>query len=372
MKVGVPRERKAGEKRVAITPDGVSVLKDAQTEVIVEQGAGGGAGFGDDDYQAAGATVVGSLAEVWQNCDLLVKVKEPAPEEVPFFRPGLTVFSFLHLAPQPELTKQMVSSGVTGLDYDLVQLDDGSLPILEPMSVIAGKLSIQCGAFALQSSNEGRGILLGGVPGVRPAKIVVIGAGAAGASAARAALGAGAEVTILDINLKKLTPFIDGHLRARTLYSTPQTLLRELRDADMVIGSVLIPGALAPKLITRPMLPEMPLGAVLVDICIDQGGVSESSRPTTIQTPTYVESGVVHYCVPNMPALVPRTSTDALTNATLPWLRLIKKHGIEGALKFSRPLARSLTSYKGRLTNALVGEAVGIESVDPESVIATL
>lgn len=364
MIIGVPRERKPGEKRVALVPDGVSELVGQGHKIVIETNAGVGAGFRDADYEEAGAKVVSTLKEVWDAAELITKVKEPAPEEADFFRPGLTVLSFLHLAPQPELTKQMVESGVTGLDYDVVQLDDGSLPILEPMSIIAGKLSIQCGAYGLQSSNSGRGVLLGGIPGVKPAKVVVIGAGAAGSSAARAALGLGAEVSILDINTKKLDPFINGYQKARTLISSPSAIAREVQSADLVIGSVLIPGALAPKLLTRPMVEKMPAGAVIVDICIDQGGMCESSKPTSIENPTFVENGVVHYCVPNMPALVPRTATEALTNATFPWIKFLAGTGIEQSITRSKPILRSLMTYKKQLVNKTVGDAVKMKCVD--------
>lgn len=363
MIIGVPRERKKDERRVAMTPDGVRVLKSVGSRVIIETNAGALSGFTDADFTNAGAEIVPSLQEVWTKADLLVKVKEPAPEEEQYFRPGLAVFSFLHLAAVPDLTRAMVNSGVTGLDYDLVMTDDGRLPILEPMSIIAGKLSLQCGAYALQANYGGRGILLGGSVGVKPGKVVVIGAGAAGSNAARVALGMGAEVTILDINTQKLVPFTDGHMRARTLFSTPSALAREVQTADLVVGSVLVPGALAPKLITRDMLATMMPGSVLVDICIDQGGCAETSRATSISEPTYVEGGVVHYCVPNMPGMVPRTSTIALTNATLSWIKMLAERGVEGTLRSSLPMRRCLTSYKGNLTNQVIGEAVKLDAL---------
>ena len=366
MIIGVPRERKKDERRVAITPDGVRVVTGLGSRVVIETNAGALSGFPDAEYRSAGAEIVNTLEEVWKRAELLVKVKEPADEEVPFFRPGLAVFSFLHLAAVPQLTRQMVEAGVTGLDYDLVMMDDGRLPILEPMSIIAGKLALQCGAYALQANYGGAGVLLGGSVGVKPAKVVVIGAGAAGSNAARVAIGMGAEVSILDINLQKLAPFSDGHLRARTLYSTPSAIARELKTADLVIGSVLIPGALAPKLITKEMLTTMQPGAVIVDICIDQGGCCETSHPTSISEPTYVESGIVHYCVPNMPGMVPRTSTVALTNATLGWVKMLVERGIEGTLRSSLPMRRSLTSYRKNLTNRVIGEAVKLDAL-PDS-----
>lgn len=367
MIIGVPRERKEGERRVAITPDGTRDLVDTGHKVIIETNAGLLSGFSDEDFRSAGAEIVPSLEQVWKPAQLLLKVKEPAPEEYKYFRPGLAVFSFLHLAPAAELTQTMVETGVTGLDYDLVMLDDGRLPILEPMSIIAGKLAIQCGAYALQANSGGRGILLGGSVGVRPARVVVVGAGAAGSNAARVALGCGAEVSILDVNLPKLQPFCDGVLRARTLYSTPSALEREVKNADLLVGAVLIPGALAPKLITRKYLAQMRPGSVFVDISIDQGGVSETSRPTSHAEPTYIEEGVIHYCVPNMPALVPRTSTEALTGATLPWVKILAKQGIESAILHSVPLRRALTSYQGNLTNTVIGDALKMKALDEAS-----
>ncbi len=364
MIIGVPRERKADERRVAITPDGVRAVTSRGHKVLIETNAGVLSGFTDAEFKSSGAEIAQSLDEVWEKSELLVKVKEPAPEEVKFFRKGQAVFSFLHLAVAPELTKTMVEKGVTGLDYDLVMLEDGRLPILEPMSIIAGKLAIQCGAFALQAHSGGRGILLGGVVGVRPGKVVVVGAGAAGRNAARVAIGTGAEVTVVDVNLSRLTPFTLPPLKARTIFSTPAAIEREIADADLVVGAVLIPGALAPKLISRPMLGSMQKGSVIVDICIDQGGFAESSRPTTISEPTYADSGVVHYCVTNMPALVPRTSTIALTNATLSYIQTIADLGIDGALRKNLPMLRSLTSYQGHLTNSVIGEAVGLPALD--------
>ncbi|MFN8389185.1 MAG: alanine dehydrogenase [Bdellovibrionota bacterium] len=364
MIIGVPRERKEGECRVALTPDGAAVLHSRGHRVLIEHNAGKLSGFSDREYQDSGAEIIGTLEEVWGQAELLVKVKEPAPEELSLFRRGLAVFSFLHPAVAPEMMKAMLQSEVTGIDYDLVMLDDQRLPILEPMSVIAGKLSIQCGAYALQSTNGGRGVLLGGAVGVRPARVVVIGAGAAGSSAAQVAIGMGADVVVMDINSDKLQPFSKGALRAITVQSSPVSLEREIRAADLVIGAVLIPGALAPKLLSRKMLGGMKAGSVIVDICIDQGGMAESSRPTTISQPTYVDSGVVHYCVPNMPALVPRTSTIALTNATLRWIVALSEKGILAGVSSLPPLRRSVVSYKGRLTNRAIGDALSLPVVD--------
>lgn len=367
---GVPRERKEGECRVAVTPDGAGLLCSRGHKVLLERGAGKLSGFSDREYQDVGVEIVGGLEDVWGRAQVLVKVKEPAPEELRLFRSGLTVFSFLHPAVAPEMMRALLEKDVIGLDYDLVTLDDGRLPILEPMSVIAGKLSIQCGADALQSHSGGRGVLLGGTVGVRPGRVVVVGAGAAGSSAAQVALGMGAEVVILDINTDKLLPFSQGFYRAITVHSTPNALEREIRAADLVIGSVLIPGALAPKLLTRKMLQEMKAGSVIVDICIDQGGFAESSRPTTISQPRYVESGVVHYCVPNMPALVPRTSTIALTNATMRWLLMLGEKGVEQTIRDSSAMRRSVVSYKGQLTNRAIGEALKIPAKELSSLLS--
>ena len=368
MKIGIPRERKENERRVAITPLGVKELSQLGAEIFIENDAGILSGFTNDEYLDAGAKIANTLEEVWAQ-DLVVKVKEPHVDEVPYFRPGLNVFSFLHLAVFPELTQALLDKEVTGIDYDLVMLDDGRLPILEPMSVIAGKLSVQCGAYALQSKVNGRGVLLGGAPGVPPSKVVVLGAGASGRNAAQIAIGMGAQLTILDINTRRLEEFASIAGSIRTRYSTPVAVEEEIADADLVIGAVLIPGAKAPTLISKEMLKIMPEKSVIVDISIDQGGIAETSRATTIADPTYVESGVVHYCVANMPALVPRTSTIALTNATLPWMKMFVKKGIEGSIKDSAPVKRSITSYKGSLTNKEIGEAHGISHVEMDELV---
>lgn len=371
MIIGVPKERKPGEKRVALTPKGVAEL---DARVLVETGAGVGSGYGDDQYLEAGAEVIHSLEELWANVDLLVKVKEPSPEEIPFFRAGLTVFSFLHPAAFPQLTTSMIESGLTALDYDLLTLENGRLPILEPMSIIAGRLSVQCGAYALQStgSPQGAGVLLGGAPGVSPAKTVIIGCGFAGSSAAQVAWGMGAETVILDINKSKLEQFTSTHPGIRTVESNKSAIEGEIGNAQLVIGSVLVPGDKAPKLITRQMLQSMPPQSVIVDICIDQGGFAETSRPTTIENPTYEVEGVIHYCVANMPALVPRTATQSLTAVTLPWIKLLAAKGVIQALKESPPLLSSLTTYDKQLCNTTVGAALGITATPAAKVIQPL
>ena len=364
MKIGVPKERKIGECRVAITPSGAAQLAAAGHKIIIEIDAGINSGFNNDEYLDAGAQITESLADVWRSCELLLKVKEPAPEEYSYFRKDLAIFCFLHPAAAEDLTRELLKSGVLSFDYDLLMLDDGSLPVLHPMSVIAGKLSVQCGARGLQSDNGGRGVLLGGCEGVSPAKVVVLGAGSAGSSAAAVAVGMGAEVVVFDLveeKLKHLEQCCRGSSGSvRGVVSGPGLLENELNNADLVIGAVLVAGQRAPKLITRVMLTKMNEGSVLVDISIDQGGCSESSRVQTLENPYYRESGVLHYAVPNMPALVPRTSTLALTAASLPWVDKICSLGPEQAAVKVPELRRSLVTRGGKLCNKIVGEALGI------------
>lgn len=369
MIIGVPKERKQGERRVAITPDGVKQLCCSGHQVLLETGAGLLSGFTDQEYLASGAQLVSDLESVWRSAEMLVKVKEPSPEELPFFRKGLIVFSFLHPAVAPEMTRAMIDSGVLGLDYDLVTDRSGRLSILEPMSIVAGKLAVQCGASALQADQNGAGILLGGAVGVAPAKVVVLGAGAAGRSAAEVAIGMGAEVSVFDINPDKLRHFSSGHYRCRTLHSSPAAIEREVILADLVIGSVLIPGALAPKLITKKMVEKMHHGSVIVDICIDQGGCAETSKPTSISSPTYSVCGVIHYCVPNMPALVPRTSTWALTNATLPWIVKLANRGVEDLIRTEPSISSAVVTYNNNLTNREIGEALGLSYAEIDQLL---
>lgn len=365
MRIAVPRERKQGECRIALTPKGAQRLAQQGHSVLIEKSAGEKSGFFDDEYLAAGAKITSSLETIWCESDLVVKVKEPAAEEIPFFGPNLSVFCFLHHAAFPELTDKMLESGMTGIDYDLVTLSDGSLPILRPMSIIAGKLSIQCGALALQSNMSGRGVLLGGTDTVAPARVLVIGAGAAGSSAALVAHGMGAEVVVLDINQKKLDA-LPKSTKLHTAHSNEKTIRLEITSADLIIGSVLIPGDKAPKLVKADMLPTMKKGAVFVDICIDQGGCAETSRSTSIAEPTYVEQNVVHYCVPNMPALVPRTATEALTNETIGYIEALANKGIKQALRESKPLFQALTVYSGKLTNKTIGLALKITALEEQ------
>ena len=364
MRIGIPRERKAGECRVAITPSGVNRLVSAGNRVLIETDAGSKSGFSDQEFTAAGAEILAQLSEVWDGCDLLVKVKEPAPEEYQFFRSDLSLFCFLHPAAEKDLTLKMLDSGLLAFDYDLLMLDDGSLPILRPMSVIAGKLAVQIGARGLQSDNGGRGVLLGGCQGVAPAKVLVLGAGAAGGSAVEVAAGMGAEVVVIDLleeKLKHLERVYQGAVgTVRGKLASKTELEQELTDVDLLIGAVLVPGALAPKLISREMIKQMPKGSVLVDICIDQGGCAESSRAQSLENPYYRESEVLHYAVPNMPALVPRTSTLALTAANFPWLENICSLGPEKAAAEIPELGRSLVCRGGKLCNKTVAESLDL------------
>jgi alanine dehydrogenase len=363
MIIGVPRERKILEKRVALTPDGALELTQRGHSVLIEQSAGLGSHFTDEAYQASGCTIVPTLEEVWTKAELIVKVKEPHEEEYRYFRKGLTIFDYLHLASMPELTKQMLQSGVTGIAYELVQTEDRRLPLLEPMSEVAGKLSILVGAHALLAQNGGRGVLLGGTIGVAPGNVVIVGAGVAGRNACEIALGMGANVTILDTDPVKLERIkIQFTGRAHTLFSTRAALERACERAELVIGAVLIPGAAAPRIITREMIRSMKPGAVFVDISIDQGGCAETIRTTSLAHPVYEEEGVIHYGVPNMPAQTARTSTLALTAATLPYILKIAQLGVTPALRSIKELARAVNTHDGKLTNEAVGTALGIAS----------
>lgn len=368
MIVGVPRERKIGESRVALTPDGVIAVKARGGSVVIETSAGVLSGFSDEEYQKSGARIADSLEEVWQSAELLLKVKEPAPEEYEYFREDISIFSFIHPAAQGELVNKLLESRTCTLDFDLLMLKDGRLPILEPMSVIAGRLAVQCGASALQLSGfetagemSRRGLLFSGAPGVAPAKVLVIGIGVAGSNAAELAIGLGAQVTVMDISSDRLARFARAPFQARTCYSNSASLRRELATADVVIGAVLVPGALTPKLLSKDMLSLMPQGSVIVDICIDQGGFAESSRATSLKETTYIEEGVVHYCVPNMPAMVPRTSTRALENATLPWLLKLVEKGTKECLSTVPEIRSSLVTEKGKVKNEIVAEALNLD-----------
>ena len=360
MIIGVPKEIKEKEFRVGIVPAGVKALVQAGHTVLIEQGAGEGSGIDDAGYRAAGAIIAASAAEVWAQAGLIMKVKEPLAPEYPRLRPGLILYTYLHLAPLPELTQVLLDAQVSGVAYETVQLDNGFLPLLAPMSQVAGRMAIQVGAHFLEKEAGGRGVLLAGVPGVPPGHVTILGSGTVAVNAAQMAVGLGAEVTMLGRNLPKLAE-LDALFRGRvtTLASSRQAIEEELAKADLVVGAVLVPGARAPKLISREMLSLMPKGAVIVDVAIDQGGCAETSRPTFHSDPVYEVDGILHYCVANMPGAVPRTSTFALTNATLPYALAMANKGFAVAAKEDITLFRGVTTYRGALTNRLVAEAQG-------------
>jgi alanine dehydrogenase len=360
MRIGVPREIKVHEYRVGLVPAGVRELTAAGHEVVVESRAGEGVGVLDLQYQAAGARIARDAAEVFREADLVVKVKEPQLAECRMLRPGQVLFTYLHLAADPAQAQALVDSGATAIAYETVTAADGSLPLLTPMSEVAGRMSIQVAASCLQKANGGGGVLLGGVPGVAPAKVVVLGGGVAGSHAIEMAVGLQAEVTVVDRSVKRLRELAALYGgRLKTMYSTADAIEQLVMEADVVIGSVLIPGAAAPKLVSRAMVSAMQPNAVVVDIAIDQGGCFETSRPTTHADPTYKVDGVIHYCVTNMPGAVPRTSTYALTNATLPFVRALADHGLRGALARDPHLARGLNVDDGEVVHETVARALG-------------
>ena len=363
MRVGVPREIKVHEYRVGLVPAGVRELTTAGHEVLVESGAGTGIGVDDAQFRAAGAAIAAQAGEVFERADLVIKVKEPQPAECEMLRQGQVLFTYLHLAADPVQARGLMKSGVTAIAYETVTAPNGSLPLLTPMSEVAGRMSIQVGAASLQKANGGFGILLGGVPGVPPAKVVILGGGVAGTHAAEMAVGLRADVTVVDRSvdrLRELSSLFGSALR--TEYSTTATIERLVRDADLVVGAVLVAGAAAPKLLTRAMIASMKPGAVLVDISIDQGGCFETSRPTTHADPTFVVDGVIHYCVANMPGAVPRTSTLALTNATLPYVRALADLGWQAALRRDPGLAAGLNVHAGEITHEVVAKALGLKA----------
>jgi alanine dehydrogenase len=360
MIIGVPREIKDHETRVGLVPSGVTALREAGHDVLVETHAGEGSSIPDREYLAAGAEILNSAADVWAKADLVVKVKEPQPAEYPYFRPGLILFTYLHLAPLPELTDQLLGARVNGVAYETIRESDGSLPLLTPMSEVAGRMSVQVGAQYLEKPNGGRGILLGGVPGVAPGNVVILGGGIVGTNAAKIALGLGAHVTIIDRNLNRLRELDDiFNGQVVTLASNAWTIGETLKTADLVIGAVLIPGASAPKLVRREMIANMKRSAVVVDVAIDQGGCFETSHPTTHTEPIYFVDGVLHYCVSNMPAAVPHTSTFALTNATFPYLLELANHGLEGACERRAALREGVNTYNGYVTHGGVAASQG-------------
>ena len=370
MIIGVPKEIKTEENRVALTPIGVAGFVARNHQVLVQTGAGSGSGLTDANYRVAGATILDSAKEVWDKADMIMKVKEPQESEFALLRPGLILFTYLHLAATETVTRAMLERKVTGIAYETIQLDDGSLPLLAPMSEIAGRLSIQVGAWSLQAENGGRGVLLGGASGVRPANVVILGAGMSGTTACQVAVGMGAHVSILDINPNKLRyvhDILGGHVT--TLMSNRANVEEAVVGADLVIGSVLIPGAQAPKLIPRALAKRMKPGAAFVDIAIDQGGCAETSRPTNHLNPIYVEEELVHYCVTNMPAIVPNTSTYALTNSTLTYGLELANRGFPQALIRNKALAKGLNTFGGKVTYEGVASAFNLPFTPVDEVI---
>ena len=361
MKIGVPKEIKTHEYRVGLTPAGARELVHHGHSVLMEQNAGAGIGCGDDVYQAAGATILPTADEIFAQADMIVKVKEPQPPEIARLRPGQILFTYLHLAADRTQTEGLIRSGATCIAYETVTDAYGTLPLLAPMSEVAGRMAVQVGAHCLEREQGGAGILLGGVPGVPPAKVLVLGGGVAGTNAARMAVGLEASVTIIDRSLRRLNELdLQFGARATTLFATAEAIEHAALAADLVIGAVLVPGAAAPKLLTRDMVRRMRPGSVLVDIAIDQGGCFETSRPTTHAAPTYVEEGVVHYCVTNMPGAVARTSTFALTNATLPFVLALAVKGYRQALAEDAYLCAGLNIHAGHVTHHAVARALGL------------
>jgi len=361
MKIGVPKEIKNHEYRIGMQPAGVRALVDAGHEVVVEHGAGDGSGFSDEVYEGAGAKLVEGAAAAW-DADMVVKVKEPLADEFGFFRPGLILYTYLHLAAVPHLTRELMAKKVRGIAYETITDDAGGLPLLRPMSEIAGRMAPQVGAWSLEKANGGRGLLLGGVPGTRRGRVAIIGGGIVGTAAARIAIGLGAKVTVLDISQARMAYLEDvfGN-KIETLFSNPENIEKQVMGSDLVIGAVLVPGAAAPKLVSEPLVQAMKPGSVVVDVAVDQGGCIATCRATTHQEPTYIAHEVVHYCVANMPGAVPRTSTYALTNATLPYALEIATKGVEAAVRSSRHLAHGVNTWDGACTIKGVAEAVGVD-----------
>ncbi|MEA2172945.1 MAG: alanine dehydrogenase [Blastocatellia bacterium] len=358
MIVGLPKEIKDNEYRVGLTPAGVRALTDAGHRVVVERSAGDGSGFEDSLYERAGATMLERADQVWEQGEMIVKVKEPIAPEYPRMREGQLLFTYLHLAPDHELTKQLLERKVTGIAYETIKDRKGTLPLLTPMSEVAGRMAIQVGAHYLEKMSGGRGILLGGVPGVPAARVVIIGGGVVGTNAAKIAVGMGAHVTIIDNNLDRLRELDDIFLsKISTLASSAYMIHDAISEADLIVGAVLVPGAAAPRLVTKGMLKDVPNGAVIVDVAVDQGGCIETTHPTTHSNPTYYVEGVLHYCVANMPGAVPRTSTFALTNATLPYALKLANKGFIEAINSDPGLKEGVNTYAGRLTYEAVATA---------------
>lgn len=370
MKIGLPKEIKDNEYRVGLTPAGVNALVNAGHEVFVQKTAGDGSGFTDEQYEKAGGSLLDTADEVWATGDMIVKVKEPIAPEYPRMRENQLLFTYLHLAPELELTKQMMEKGVSGVAYETITDAHGKLPLLTPMSEVAGRMSVQVGATYLEKMNGGKGILLGGVPGVPAANVVILGGGVVGTEAAKMAVGLGARVTIIDKNLERLRELDDIFLsKVQTLASSRYAIEEAISHADLVIGAVLVVGAAAPKLVTRDMLPTIPNGSVLVDVAVDQGGCFETTHATTHSNPTYYEEGVLHYCVANMPGAVPRTSTFALTNATLPFALALANKGFERAVTEDPYLREGVNTYAGKLTYKAVAESQNLEYTPIDSLL---
>ena len=362
MIVGLPKEVKDNEYRVGLVPAGVKALTSAGHRVLVETKAGDGSGITDQEYVNAGGEIVSLAEEVWSLAEMVVKVKEPIASEYGFLREGLILFTYLHLAPARELTSALLNGGVIGIAYETITNDQGHLPLLTPMSEVAGRMSIQVGATYLERINGGRGVLLGGVPGVAPGRVTIIGGGVVGINAAKIAVGFGASVIIIDRDLERLR-YLDDIFgsRIRTLASNPYTIAESVAASDLVVGAVLVPGAAAPKLVTREMLSDMPRGSVIVDVAVDQGGCIETTKPTTHSQPTYYVENVLHYGVTNMPGAVPRTSTFALTNATMPLALKLARYGAVEAIKRDRHLKRGVNTYKGKVVYEAVALDQGLE-----------
>lgn len=360
MIIGIPKEIKNGETRVSVTPSLVARCVSLGATVLVQKGAGLPAGFADAEYAAAGAKIESKARMIWKNAELIVKVKEPLEAEYGLLQNGQTLFTYLHLAAVPELAKVLLKKNVLGIAYETIEARDGSLPLLKPMSQIAGRLSLQIGAYFLQSQNGGSGVLLGGVPGVKSGAVAIVGAGNSGAHACRIAAGMGARVTILDLDTRKLDMIDDLYRGAvTTLAANPANIEAAVANADLVVGAVLIPGAKAPVVVTRQMVRQMRPGSVLVDIAVDQGGCMETIRPTSHESPTYKRDGVVHYAVPNMPAMVGRTSTIALTQATEPFLVRFIEKGVKPAIEETQGLAKGVNTHDGKIVNTAVAKALG-------------
>jgi len=370
MIVGLPREVKDNENRVGLVPAGVKALTAAGHKVLVERAAGEGSGITDNEYIAAGGQIIDTADEVWSASDMIVKVKEPIAVEYPRMRPGLVLFTYLHLAPARELTRALLDRGVTGIAYETITNDQGHLPLLTPMSEVAGRMSIQVGATFLEKTNGGRGVLLGGVPGVSPGRVTIIGGGVVGTNAAKIAVGFGASVIIIDRDIERLR-YLDDIFgsRIRTLASNPYTIAESVAASDLVVGAVLVPGAAAPKLVPRDMLRAMPRGAVVVDVAVDQGGCIETTRPTTHSEPTYYVENVLHYGVTNMPGAVPRTSTFALTNVTLPFALKLANRGVEEAIRRDPHLKNGVNTYKGKVVYEAIAQDQGLEYAPLENLL---